>query len=324
MTGTTTDGRSVHDALAQRYDDYAVHRLLHDVPPHETYEVTVDGRRAVCKVATDPRGDPATEARVMAFVGRETTVPVPTVLALGDGYFVAEWCPDVPRAANADETKARAMGVGLATLHRETADAVDAYGRFEPADASATRRCGDCDGLVGTAPVIAEKADWRAVALDRLADRRAYLESVGHADVADAVAGYLQSHPDAFDGASDPVLCHGNYLPDHVGVDGGEIARVIDFEHALCGPAEYDCWRTLLPLSRNESGEVEAFREGYESVRPLSDGFDRQRDLYSVLLAVSYLKALYLQDQHDAARTRRIAEQLREHAFETLDALERR
>lgn len=324
MTGTTTDGRSVHDALAQRYDDYAVHRLLHDVPPHETYEVTVDGRRAVCKVATAPRGDPATEARVMAFVGRETTVPMPTVLAVGDGYFVAEWCPDAPQAATVDEEKARAMGAGLASLHRESADAIDAYGRFERDDTPPTRRYGDSAGSGRDDPTVVERADWRSVALDRLADRRPYLQSVGHAAVADAVVRYLRAHPDAFDGAGDPVLCHGNYLPDHVSVDGEAVTCVIDFEHALCGPAEYDCWRTLLPLSRNESGgEADAFREGYESVRALPDGFDRRRDLYSVLLTVSYLKSLYLQDRHDAGRTRRLAEQMREHVFDSLDALER-
>jgi aminoglycoside phosphotransferase (APT) family kinase protein len=308
MTRTTPDGRSVHDALAQQYDDFAVHRVLHEVPPHETYEVTVAGRRAVCKVATRPHGDPATEARVMAFVGRETSVPVPEVLAVGEGYFVAEWHPDASQAASLDGTKALAMGAGLATLHEETAGAFAASGRWTVGE----------NGLT-----VRGRADWQAVVVDCLTDRRDYLETVGHADVADAVIDFLRAHPDSFDGAGEPILCHGNFLPDHVAVENGDLACVIDFEHALCGPAEYDCWRTLLPLSSNGDGDtVERFREGYESVRSLPPGFERRKDLYETVLTVSYLRSLYLQEQHDAEDTRKRAEWMREFVFDALDELE--
>ncbi|WP_162991376.1 aminoglycoside phosphotransferase family protein [Halostella salina] len=309
MSEPTQDGRAVHDALAQHFEQYEVRRLLHDVPPHETYEVTVDGRRAVCKVATDPRGDPTTEAHVISHVGRETSVPVPTVIAVGTDHFVAAWHPDAPRTATVDEATAHTMGAGVAALHDATAGAFDAPGPFGADDGTLT-----VDG----------HEDWHAALTARLADRRDYLSTVGHADVADAVVDFLRANPDALAGAGEPVLCHGDFVPAHASVNGGELACVIDFEHALCGPAEYDCWRTLLPLGiEADAAVVDRFRAGYESVRSLSAGFERREPVYRIVLTVSYLKSLYLQDRHDAGSTRERAERLREVVFDGLDELER-
>ncbi|WP_458207469.1 hypothetical protein [Haladaptatus sp. NG-SE-30] len=86
--------RDVHDGhkrLAPHAEQYEVVRKLHDVPPHVTHEVRIDGKRAVCKRATSDEGDPAMEARTMQFLETNTSVPVPHVLAVGDDYFVAEW-----------------------------------------------------------------------------------------------------------------------------------------------------------------------------------------------------------------------------------------
>lgn len=308
MSGTTPDGRSVHDALAQHFESYEVRRRLHDVPPHETYAATVDGRRAVCKLATGPRGDPVTEARVLSYVDRETPVSVPTVLAVGADHFVAAWHPDAAQPAAVDEAKARAMGAGLATLHEATAGAFDAPGPFR----------GDADGTL----TVDGRDGWHAALTAHLADRRDYLSTVGHADVADAVVDFLRANPDALAGAGAPVLCHGNFLPDHAAVAGDDLTCVIDFEHALCGPAEYDCWRTLLPLGIEEDTAVlDRFRAGYESVRSLPAGFDRREPVYRTVLTVSYLQSLYLQDRHDAASTRERAERLREIVFDGLDEL---
>ena len=80
--------RTIDDALAQHTDDYRAVRELHRVSPHVTWEVRFERRRAVCKRATSAEGDPATEARVLSFVGRETDLPIPEVLAVGADHFV--------------------------------------------------------------------------------------------------------------------------------------------------------------------------------------------------------------------------------------------
>lgn len=92
--------RDVHAALARYGTDWSVERELHRVPPGATYEVVVDGRRAACKLAASDEGDPATEARVIERLARGTAVPVPRVLGVGEGSFVAEWSDSVPDGAD--------------------------------------------------------------------------------------------------------------------------------------------------------------------------------------------------------------------------------
>lgn len=299
----------VHDALASHADEYDVHRQLHDVPPHAVYEVTVDGTRAICKLARGPEADPATEGRVIRHVGRESSLPVPRVLAVGEDHFVAEWLDGTPSDPSLDADRARALGVGLATLHEETG--FDRTGRFRVENDSLT---------------IDADPSWSETIRARLADGRPFLDGVGYADVAETAIAFVEEHGGLFADVGGPVLCHGNYLLDHVGVEDGEVAAVIDFEHALAAPAEWDYWRTAIPTfghpdRSTDDATREAFREGYESVRSLPEGFDRRLEAYRVVLAVSYLQALYVQDQWTERETERRAEALREFVFETVGDL---
>ncbi|MFB6073102.1 MAG: hypothetical protein ABEJ88_09055 [Halobacterium sp.] len=88
---------SVADALASAFESHSIARRLHDVPPHEVYEVTVEGRRAVCKRDTGATGGAGVEGRVARLVGERTTVPVPDVLAVGPDYYVAAFHPGARR-----------------------------------------------------------------------------------------------------------------------------------------------------------------------------------------------------------------------------------
>jgi fructosamine-3-kinase len=297
--------RDVNDALASHTNDYEIRHELHAVPPHSTYEVMFDGTRAVCKLARGSEADPTTEARIIEFVGRETSVPVPRILAVGPDYFIAEWHDGVPNAPRGDEGWARAVGTGMATLHTETAATFETTGLLRSAENELT-----LDGF----------ETWPATVSALLEDRREYLTAFGYADVAYDAIEFVRAHPDAFAGYGDPVLCHGNLLPDHAGVADDELTCVIDFEHALVGPGEYDYWRMALPVFEGQERPDchAAFREGYESVRPLPAGFDRRADLYRMLNAVSYLKSLYLQRQITGRETARRAEWFAERVRGTL------
>jgi len=292
-------------ALAARFDSHSIERRLHDVPPHEVFEVTVDGQRAVFKRDTGPTGKAGVEGRVTAFVGERTSVPVPEVLTVGDDWYLAAWHPNAPEpdvGGDPDETWARAAGRGLATLHAETAEHVDAYGRFRP-DGDGVR----VDGGDG----------WREAVMAYVGRRRSVLDDYGHADVADAVLDHLREHPGALSGASDPVLCHGRWTPEHAPVAADEVACVVDFEHALAAPGEYDYWRTVVPTF-DDGPAHEAFREGYESVRALPDDLAARRPLYLALLGVYYVESLYVQDRHDPAATDQRASALRDLVFGAL------
>ena len=305
--------RDVSDALAQHTDRFTVGDELHRVPPHVTHEVTVDGRRAVCKRATCEEGDPATEGAVLWFVDERTTVPVPELLWTGPDYFVAAWCGDLPEEARDDAEWARVAGAGLARLHDETAGLFDRSGFPAPTD--------------GGLALAGGGASWPATALAYLDRKRRFLAANGYdeaAGVAREAVEFARDHPAAFETAADPVLCHGNWLPDHVGVHDGAVTGVVDFEHALVAPPAFDVWRVALPVFARPGGfdaRFEAFREGYESVRALPADLDERAPAFRLLNGVSYLRSLYLQDQHAEAETARYADYFAERVHATLGEL---
>lgn len=296
----------IHDRLGAQFDSYSVVRQIHDVPPHEVYEVTVDGQRAVYKRDTGETGSARLESYVMNFLSAETTAPVPEVLDRGGDDYVAEWHPDAPAPDGefeADETWAEAAGRGLARLHEETAGYVDGYGQFQPEG-----RAGGDSRLFTTG-----HATWHAAAIEFVDEYRPTLERYGHGDVAADAVEFLEAHPDAFAGAGEPVCCHGWATPEHVSVKDSEVVCLVDFEHAIAAPGEFDYWRTVMPTFGPELDErAETFRESYETVRPLPDGFADRQPFYALLNLVYFFESLYVQDQHDPEATEQKAEQLRE------------
>lgn len=276
----------VRDAVETHTNDFRLSEKLHDVRPHVTYELEFEGERAVCKLSTHPEGTAGLEGRLLAAVRERTTIPVPEILAVGDDHFVARWhegVPDDPPAVT--EHRVRAMGQGLATLHAETANWFETTGHLAVSDSAARRFVHDDDRCWG---------DTLLAFLDR---RVRYLDSVGYGDVARDVRQWFRTNRTQFDGVDDAVLVHGNYLPEHVGLDGN-VCAVIDFEHALVGSPEWDYVRAVLPMfGSNATHDVpeSVFREAYESVRPLPSGFDDKRDAYVTLTLVSYLRSLHLQ-----------------------------
>lgn len=286
-----------HDRLAAIADHHRIVRRLHDVPPHEVYEVHLDGRRAVYKGTSGPTGRAGTEGHVTAFVGEHTSVPVPPVVHVGRDFYVAGWHQDAPEPGDdhpATDAWIEAAGRGLATLHGESAAAVTGFGRPRPAE----------DGLV------APHDDWHEAALAWLRDRRTAVARHGQTDVVDAVLSAIEDRRWAFEGAGEPVCCHGWWTPEHVAVADGAVACVVDFEHAMAAPAEFDYWRTVLPSVPDGAGR-DRFRRAYRSRRSLPDGIKRRAPYYRLLCAVSYLESLYVQDQHGPSATARRATALR-------------
>lgn len=299
--------------LEERFDEYEIVRQVHDVPPHEVWEVEVIGRRAVLKFDTGLTGSAGVESRVLAFVEAQTSVPVPAVLAVGEDFFVAAWHPDAPApetGSEADEAWAVVAGRGLATLHVETAQHIDRFGRIT---SESNRERLVVDGHDG----------WPAAAVEYVRRLEDVLGEFGHTDVATAVLEHVHEHPDAFESSGGPVLCHGWWTPEHVAVGEDassdvDIRCVVDWEHAMAAPGEWDYWRTVLPTF--DGGDAQrAFREGYESVRPLPDGVEDRRPIFLLLVWLYYFESLYVQAQHDQGETEKRAAFFRERVFEILD-----
>lgn len=302
----------IEHRLESVFDTYRIEQEIHAVPPHRVYEVQVDGQRAVCKVSTGPTGSAELEGRIMAFVHDRTSVPVPEVLAVGEGYFVARWHPDAPApgaAPEATESWSYAAGAGLATLHAETASHLDRYGRFVTKDSEL-----EVDG----------DDSWHEAALAYIERHRPVLDRYGHADMADIAYDTLVDRPDLFSGATGPVCCHGWVSPEHVTVtEEGQVACLVDFEHAIAAPPLFDYWRAVVATfgPGGPSPEQHAFRRGYESVRPLPDDLDERKQLYDILNLVYFFESLYVQDQHNPDETEVRAQHMREILTAKLDDL---
>lgn len=312
----------IEAALAERGRAVGVRDTLHDVPPHEVYEVEFEGRRAVCKVSVASRGSAGVEGRVLRYVGRETSIPVPEVLDVGEDWFVVEYREDAPGDVPDDEKRLaegwlRTAGRTLARLHEEaTFDrpgllAVDG----DPDDPS-------CGLRVDAAP----DATWADALDDQLAVYERTVAGTGYAEVIAEARTFLREHAGRFETLADrdAALLHGWFTPDHVSVTGVEPTCVIDFEHALSGSPEWDYWRTAVPLFVGNRWEKpqdaeSAFRAAYESVRPLPDGFEARAGAYRAFVAASHLDSLATQRGVDA-ETREIAEFLATYLDERLAA----
>lgn len=309
---------SVHDALASNPVETTVGRRLHDVRPHEVYEIEFGGERAICKLRNHPEGDPTLEARLLQFVDAKTGVPVPEVLAVGEDHFVARWCPDLPEDPTVDAARLRAMGACMATLHADAADRFAAPGRLAVDD--------DLELFVAT------DDRWSDTLCSVLEDRRRFLAPRGYGELATDVRAFVEEFRWAFDEFREPTLLHGNVLPDHVSVDltadGPRARSLVDFEHALVGPPVWDLLRSLGPLFGPPSTESEAdgraaFLDGYRSVRPLPTDLDAGLRRHEVVNAVSYVRSLHLQraDRDAPHAVARRARGLAAHTRERMAAL---
>ncbi|USZ71697.1 phosphotransferase family protein [Natronosalvus halobius] len=313
------------DLLESTATDYQVLDEIHAVAPHVVYEVSVDGRRAVVKVDRGPRANAAVEGRVLRYVSRETDVPVPKVIAVGAGGFVAAYRDDAPEDPPAtrrlEREWLRVAGRSLARLHEEAT--FDRPGLLttdgDPADPNV--------GLEVDSPADATWSDALDDLLGVYEDALSNTEYVGV--VADARA-FLARHASRFDDADrrQSSLLHGWFTPEHVSVRGADPSCVIDFEHALVGDGEWDYWRAAIPLFHGPqwkgAEDAEAvFRDGYESVRPLSNGFEARAPAYCAFVAASHLDSLSTQRGIDEG-TREMATFLETEITETLSELERR
>ena len=113
-------------------------------------------------------------------------------------------------------------------------------------------------------------AQWRA-----LADRCATTASGEDRDILNRVEEVLGGLGDPFTDDLPVGAIHADYFPDNVLFENGAVSGVIDFYFGCSEALAYDLAIALSAWGfdgegRPVSGAVEAFRRGYEAVRPLS------------------------------------------------------
>ncbi|WP_327052900.1 phosphotransferase family protein [Halomicrococcus gelatinilyticus] len=302
-----TTESTVRDALASQFEDVAVRDCLRRDARNTVHEVSVDGRRAVCKTTDTQPAMLAREGAVLAAVGERTAVPVPAVLAAGDGHLVLAWARgdvddrDDPRDRRRE--RLRAVGRTLARLHRDTAGWFDGHGALEEG---------------GGPLVVARPTGWPDRFAGFVDDWAATLAGTRDADAGDAVREFVGEHRHEFADRS-PVLVHGEPAPDHVRFDGGEVTALLDWELAQAAPgafdlvwAERDFLRTPTAVAVDDDLRT-ALHEGYEAERPLPPEAAFRCEVYRAAFAMRDLR-LVGQDSEDCR------ESLRTYVFDRLDA----
>ncbi len=227
-----------------------------------------DGTRAFVKARAGARpGEYATEAAGLAWLAAAGGLPVPAVLAAGEGFLALEWLDEGRLDAAGEE----ALGRGLARLHVAGAPA---FGAPPPGAPFGGLRLGAIELPPATG------ADWpafyaahRLAPLVREAERRGALPPGGRAAIEDLMAllPALAGPPEP------PARLHGDLWSGNVlgGRDGAP--RLID-------PAAYGGHREIdLAMLRLFGAPSPRTLAAYEEVHPLAAGHEARVPLWQLL-----------------------------------------
>lgn len=273
----------VRNALASISDDFEIHGELMKTDRHVVHEVRFEGRPAVCKLARGDSTGLQRDALVLRRLADSDAVSVPDLLARDEDHYVAAFAPggeydgDAPRRIR--ERRLRDAGATLARVHE--AFSFEAYGDLRPA---------------GDRLELDARESWPDLFVEQVADWSDDLTKTRFADLGTDVLAFVRDHAAAFAEVRSPVLVHGDYEADNLRFAGDGVSSVLDWEVARSAPGEFDLARAELgwfekPTSPEGDGDLRsALIAGYESVRPLPDGFEARRAVYRGALTLKPLR----------------------------------
>jgi aminoglycoside phosphotransferase (APT) family kinase protein len=193
------------------------------------------------------RGDPAAPRRERAAMALVSAlVPVPGVLASGDGWAIGRFLPGTPldRAITPGAVTAAARTLAaVASVRFATAGDFDDDGRVVPWDFGGDGDAGD---------------DFTAMCLARPRLR----EALG--DLVERVRDVLAREKLLFDEmAADPRLVHGDFRPDNILVEGDRVTGLLDWEFSHAGSPYMDLGNLMRHLGSVHAASVErGLRDG--------------------------------------------------------------
>ncbi|SIR51755.1 Phosphotransferase enzyme family protein [Haladaptatus litoreus] len=274
--------QAIRDVLKLHAEKYEMRRELPSRTPNTVYEVILDGRRAVCKVASGDDAHVRKDALATRYLAERTPTLVPRVFAIEDDHAIFEWVEGTTYNADANralrERRLRSAGKTLALFHESTD--FDTCGYLNCRDGKlAPDACGTWADML-TAIVGGWCGD--------LAGTR--FEEAG-----ESVLSFVRDYEDAFTAVSEPVLVHGDYQPENIRFEDESVATVLDWEFCFAGAGEFDLcraereffdWHTA-PEGDDLRGSI---RKGYESVRTLQPTFDGRRHIYRAILKLDPMR----------------------------------
>ena len=88
-------------------------------------------------------------------------------------------------------------------------------------------------------------------------------------------------------------LLHGNFIPDNILVDDGEIKAVVDWEWCRSGHNEEEIATFLYRNLKMEKDSIKSFRQGYEKIIPLSQEFEERLYAHNLLYYMRVLPEVH-------------------------------
>lgn len=246
---------------------------------HETYVVRSGGAAYVLQFssdADDDREDSLERGLGCYVLLGDSGIPVPDAVTDtvrefdGREYALVERLPGETGERNVLPEKTRNAGRCLARIH--------GFGSF---DTAGLVRFEDGEPVVeahsnGLSERMRTRVEEAAETFEE-----AGLERVGRK--LRRVGGWADRLSDGFD----PVLCHGDYSPDNVLFEDGEVTGILDFDRAWVGRDHRDLVHAANAFwmhDPNANWDVRtAFYEGYQDVRDTGDAFERNEPLYRVV-----------------------------------------
>jgi Ser/Thr protein kinase RdoA (MazF antagonist) len=271
---------------------------------HEVARVTfADRDPVVVKYTTDGAARLRRDRATLRYVARETSVPVPAVLALGENppsvvleSLSGETTPQLRDFEAAGATDyLRTAGRLLGTLHDEAT--FDSPGRIE----------GTADGTLQHDPADS----WPALYQELKEKTAGELTGTRFEDVA---AGALDTLPVVTDDftVDRPVLAHCDFGPNNVFRDSGDVMGIIDWEWCLAADPSYDLLRAERLFKREaDDGTRDALLAGYRNVRPVPDEYEQRAEIYGGYETLAAMSSFDSWRPDDAERAREIADGLR-------------
>jgi aminoglycoside phosphotransferase (APT) family kinase protein len=239
----------------------------------------------------------ALEPALMRLVRRETSLPVPRVLA-SDTTGTHARPYHVTTAIDAESLDGRfaaldrdsqgalvdTLGAALATLHNGVGFAASG-----PLDAADTDRGVAVDARRSWPAFLAELVD-------------GWLDGLDGGRFADLAPTYRQAlAPTSFlSGDVEPVCLHFDYGPRNLLTRGERLAGVVDWGFAVAGHAEYDLFefeKNVLLGEVDDEATRDALRlrlyDGYRRVRELDTGWERRRAFYRVAYKLASMQSFH-------------------------------
>lgn len=82
---------------------------------------------------------------------------------------------------------------------------------------------------------------------------------------------YFEQHQKSLPSPDGPRFVHMDFRPGNILVNGNKVVGIIDFESVRIGSTEIDFTKINRDIFVKHPGTMEAFKRGYESIRPIID-----------------------------------------------------